>query len=1230
MRKWILPIIFIFSFLTYLKAQNTIYIEILDAPEANKLYNALKTDSTVVQGWPLPEVQILDQDLFLYGLTAFVDVEWITIDDNSRLRKVRTQTIDLSAGNLAGEVPPVKLDSLETLYLNQNLITGINDGFSASRLRELYLEYCQLSSFPDLNFPRLLSVRLDHNRIQGVLPSLHFNELQYLDAGSNQLSGSLRIEAPKLSTLDLDDNQLSGNFSGISAPALKNLFLEDNRFEGILSIPFFPSLKWLDVSGNKYDEIASDFSASLPGLQILDIGYNHLEFDDLETLTNVPLDFSYGGQYPVAIQVEKEIVTQRLVIRTGGVGNNYRWIFVPANSPLRQYPVDSLFRYLSVYIAFDILDNPQLGLKILDSVAGPELVISMMDDPRYYACSVTNSKFPKLKLPATVFESDNKNCWQNSYFTFCFDTEEANWEKGEEDNEIKATKPLTINNFIHFDGNLVLDTANLTIKADGKFFIQDIPIPGGGFGQFTIADGEYELSLGGENGKITGFINDALSRFTPDIGGLELKLEEIALEGGLSADGISMTLEVSWDNITPSCGTSRDQTTAIKLDGLKITRSEGIEVEGMEVSDLGLAPGFCVKELKASYDSDNDKLAFGLTLLTPFIEVGGGLGLVGGEIDSVSMRAELQDAIIPLGTTGIGIIGCEGRVSNITDPPFNIRFGGIFSAVANDHLFKITTSVEYIPPSEIKLEAGDGKFFNPPFYLDDDWWLAEGGVYGQLDFNTWRLKVGGELKLSPYMEDDEKKFMASGKTELAFRKGVFVGQLEGNIRIPELDDGWPYDWMNARLGLPYDISGNALLVYKSSAKFISGDVNLGDRIGNVHYDINLSKRYDEEGFFSFQANEVKFAGASRSDALTIAVPEGTPMLVVRMMGYGSNGEAHFEDPAGGDYFPFQTSPASDWDFDGVNSRGFWSFYQPLPGTWKLDYNNVDSVDWHIFDPVYSLQLQAEVIDEGIRLSWDGSFFEPDDSLDIYTDEDNQGFDGSWIVTLPARQGSYFMSSQDLPPGCSYYLFGVADRRGQLQADYVDDLIDLDHGALLRPINVQWSYDEVSHELLLNWMNPDDPSIAGFLIDRELGEERHTLAMLYPDETQLNLIIEDFLPEQIQLYSYGYGGEQSCPSLLESTTDVDEYPGPDQKSHSFILYPNPASQECRLVLESVGSRYVHVQLFNLMGQLVSQQETAIHEGVNHLVLELDGISPGNYVVRVLDKFHWKSETLVIVL
>src|SRR5690606_29743441 len=153
------------------------------------------------------------------------------------------------------------------------------------------------------------------------------------------------------------------------------------------------------------------------------------------------------------------------------------------------------------------------------------------------------------------------------------------------------------------------------------------------------------------------------------------------------------------------------------------------------------------------------------------------------------------------------------RVSSITNPPWAMRFGGIFSAVLDDDLFRLTTSVEYIPPAELKLEAGDGKLVKLPF--EDDWWLAEGGVYGSIDFSTYKTKIGGSAMIIPYKDDEEKKFMANGSLEVGLstkNQLTMVGTFEGSLTIPEFGDGFPFDWLDNYLGLPYTSGGNGLMV----------------------------------------------------------------------------------------------------------------------------------------------------------------------------------------------------------------------------------------------------------------------------------------------------------------------------------------------------------------------------------------------------------------------------------
>lgn len=1217
--------LFIISLFQFAEAQT--YYQVLDAAEANKLFNALKTDSSNLEGWPLPAGPVGSSDLVLDRQKDLTRVSRVEQQDGSVLFSYKIARLILGNKNLAGVIPAIKLDSLKILRLYGNQITGIDAAIQLPSIDYLDLNENKIESWPNLPFPSLRSLGMEENGMKGPIPFLNFGNLEYLHIDENELTGSLNIHAPKLYSLWVDDNKLSGSLKNINCPNLSSLKIDENSFEGTVEIAHLPELTSLDISENQFVDFGDNFLSNIPKIHHLDCSVNRFQFDDLIPIINAGIsNLEYGPQQYLPVKIEKRVDIQRLIAEVEGTGNLYQWYMVPSESPLRPLPKDSLLLFLRWFLYQDAATS--IGLQPVGNASILEIAIE--ENPLFYACLVKNPQVPDVVIPVLTLDAEASNCWENEYFSFCIIDDKASWGPGDGKNEIKTTKPLSINEILNFEGTITVDTAALKISLDGQIFVQDIPLPGGGVGNFTLANGAYELSLLGKDGKITGFLNDKLSQYTPNIGGLDLKLEDLQLVGGKNAQGISMNLQISWDNLTPSCGTSKDQTTAIKLQGLQITR-DGISVEGMEVGDLGLAPGFCLKELKASYDSEKDKLDFALSVLTPFIEVGGGIGFVGGELDNVAMKAVLQNAIIPIGATGVGIIGCEGRINSIAKPPMNIRFGGIFSAVASRNLFQLTTSMEYIPPSELKVELGDGKFFNPPY--TDDWWLGEGGVYGQLDFKTYRLKLGGELKLSPYNDDQgNKQHMVAAKVDMGYRSnkdgGVFVGRLEGNVTIPELSKDWPYDWLNEKLGLPHQVQGSSVLLYKKRAKYVTGTVNFGGRIGNVRYDMDLSKRYDEEGFFNFEAREISLAGFTRSDQ-ELVIPENTSLAVVRVMGHTSQSVTYLTNPNGKVISINNPGQHAEWNENLEEQKGFWTLYEPYAGTWTISSTQTDSINWFLFGTPQDFVLNVQQEANGLHITWDPSIYNEDDYIDLFIDDNNTGLDGIWIMETSARSGEQFIENIQLPDFCSFYVFGIASSGNKILSTYAEKKIDNISNTFTSPVNLEWSYDKGLKELILEWDAPDEDMLAGYVINRNTKAGEQTIAMLYADETSFSTIIDSFLPDQIVLYSYGLQGESSCPVHLESSVAAEEPEDINNNSALAIhLFPNPARQQCTVSFISQNEKTVRLEVFDIMGKMVKRiPAIKTNAGVNHYSLNLNDLVNGQYVIRMVGQAVWVPGILV---
>jgi Leucine-rich repeat (LRR) protein len=1091
------------------------------------------------------------------------------------------------ANQFTGSLPVFDFPLIEYFDFNHNKITGAIPDYTWPNLLFFDLSWNQITgSMPDLSAPKLKEYLLDNNQLTGNLQHLDFPDLERLYLNKNNLNGTIQttFDFPKLKVFNMQNNALKGPFPFTALPEVEYFYLFFNEFTGPFPDAEMAKLVELRMWNNHFDSLP-DLASGASDLFEISCYNNRLQFDDLLPQKDIPR-FIYGAQDYVDMFAEHLGDSIQLTVHVNGPGNTYAW--------------------------FKGWDKVGEGSDTFN--------IFKTESPADYHCEIRNPQLPDLILQSKLAVDVVPQCWENGIFDICITAPEATWESGEEEHQIQTTYPVSINDFLLFEGSFILDTVNLAVKVDGKFFVEDIQLPGGGFGSFTLAEGEYDLTIAGTDGKLTGFINDALGQYVPEIGGLKIKLDNLQLVGGTHANGLSLAFTVSFDNITPSCGEDPDQTTEIAIEGLVIS-TEGISVEGMKVNDLGLAPGFCLKELEAGYDEEEDKLSFGLTILTPFIEVGGGLGFVGGELDSISMKAELQQHVIPIGTTGIGIIGCEGRINSITDPPWNMRFGGIFRAVLNDDLFQITTSVEYIPPTELKLEAGDGKFFNPPFY--DDWWLVEGGIYGSIDLRAQRMKTGGQLSLVPYKDEEgEKKFMATGSLDLAYTHSAassFFGKFEGMITIPKLADKFPYDWLNAKFGLPHDIGGNGILLYKPQTKFIYGAVDFGGRIGEVEYRIELAKRYDDPDFFSFRMLQGSISRGPSAFTYMTDIPENTRLAILKATNSSTLPTVSLTDPLGNIISIEMPSADAEWNADEIQHNGFWTLYHPAAGHWQIQTDVESSVSIHFMGQEVSFDIEGVDQGDGIEVYWDQNLFMEGDSIDLFADDDLNGYDGTYLLTVDATAGQAMIPIEMVESFCAFTIQALAYRGQSVYADYATDYFESvsDFGP---PKDIQYELDPQTLLLELTWTPSTHPDITGYVIELIENGVPIVIGMPYGIENSFVYQLEEYHGQQLVIYAYGQDGQVSCSSEVIDLiiTDTDEWIG-SQKQENLFVYPNPFRSNCTVRIMSTEHTEGVIRIYNSSGALVKSWPVELIRDINTFEFSSDGMSPGHYIIT----FHGKD-------
>ena len=141
---------------------------------------------------------------------------------------------------------------------------------------------------------------------QGV--SVQAGRVVGVNLASNNLTGRLTSDLRKLSfaaSLNFSNNQIG---SGVPA-----------------SIVQLANLQTLNLANNQLEDLP-DVSA-LPGIQLLDVSANRLQFDDLEPNVNIP-NFNYANQASFGQAIDSlQRVHTRFVhdLAVGGAANQYQW-----------------------------------------------------------------------------------------------------------------------------------------------------------------------------------------------------------------------------------------------------------------------------------------------------------------------------------------------------------------------------------------------------------------------------------------------------------------------------------------------------------------------------------------------------------------------------------------------------------------------------------------------------------------------------------------------------------------------------------------------------------------------------------------------------------------------------------------------------------------------------------------------------------------------------------------
>jgi len=1161
----------------------------------------------------IPTLRILDlSDNNLSGvLPVFIlpALEELNLKNNKitgdlpELDMPNLRIFNMENNSLNGKISNFNSKNLETLNLSLNFwIKGPLPAFDLPKLKELIIVGDIEGSLPVMNLPVAKKIILSGNNMSGELPPIDYPKVEYFNLASNNFTGNIpSVNLPAAVEFSLSSNKLSGKIPSLNLPNVTTINLYNNQFVGGFDNGVYPSLKSLSIYNNDLDTL-TNLKSKYPNLNTLQVQKNKFQFNHIELNLGVT-NLTYSPQDSIYHYKQSLGVLTRFYVLTGGSQNQYQWRKKGVNSTWVDIPNATQSSYTTTFIKGD-----------------------------EYCCKVTSPLAPKLTLYSKLAEEPS--CIALGMFDIC--NESGEWGNGEK-NELVATGKVKINDFINFEGAFTVDTMKLSVKANGSFYLTEIPLPGGSqIGRFNLAEGEYELSLLGDSGVITNFLNGKIKEYSK-IAGIDLKIEKLKLLGGRSANGVGLDIKLGIPGIAGKCdGISDDDANAeVTLKGLKIS-TNGFSMDGVKIENMSMfIKDFCIKKLEAGYDREKNEISAAADIQLPFGQVAGGFKLIDGLIDSIGWRLEATKPPFVLGTTTIGVKGFFGHISSITQPAIEVELGGIFGDIISDDLYTVDASGRTIWPTLFEVK-GDGKFMRPP-KLGLPYQLNS-AVTMTYDHPLSQFKVGFDGKIGT---SDEKEWLmtAQGEFKISAKTSPpkFAGTLTGEMSLPKFGDGFPYSWLESIAPFPLKGSTNATFVW-GNTHLLHGDVSFKLKTFGtfkLKYVADLSKRYGSEDFLWFETDVSLTSKSLRSASdvvlQEVVIPVNTEYAVIRVSGKTDLPVSGLVNPSGK---KIAGTSETDNVLNSNSSAGkeaYWTLLNPVPGKWNVEIQNKavdDSVFVYLKKAESDFSINLSQTGNTVTVTWDKTLFGQGYNIYLMLDEDNQNFDGFSVAEGLANTGSLTFELSNQLNSCSYYLFAQVQGAKETYSKYAKEKLINTKSILIPPVDVSANFDSNTNLTKVRYSDNLDLNTVGYIITvRDSMGRDSVYAVVNRKNGSIDLNIKDASKCTFYFTSYGENGLMGCPSepeLISGLFDVTV-----DEVESISVYPNPVRDFATISFYHKYNEHYDINITDITGRIVAKPASGLsNAGINNIEWNTGKLQNGIYLIVLKTGSEFKTVKCIL--
>ena len=825
---------------------------------------------------------------------------------------------------------------------------------------------------------------------------------------------------------------------------------------------------------------------------------------------------------------------------------------------------------------------------------------------------------------------------------------------------------IVVDDFLYFSGDITLDTNNLEIVSNGKWFV-NLP---------SVPPLEYSLLNGDVNGSYTSGTltlqhNESNMQLASSMFGVKIYPSEISFIGGLYASGITVD---GYFYLNGTLGDCDNQTKEIYFTNL-IFDANGINVGYIGLPSLSLDPTACFSNLQAAYDQISDKLTLYGNFTIPWLSVRSWGEVQGGILGDLTLFSASGEASA-IGETGMSIRNVSGLVTGVSNPPMGMTLNGTVVSASPDFFeFDIGGIVHF--PQQIGFNASQVRMILEHTYGQ---WQIVGPMTGMMNV-TSHVDLKGSIRAGTI---EGQNYVLEGEGQLKYHwkpEEILRGAVKGDVKVVDFPDEFPYDMIEMLWEDEFPVTLKNAEVFVQDRK-IRGNLHFGNLIGSLNFTLDLDKVYGQEGFLVVGSgaqnlngmlrkdwekdeqvqnyNPLKFEGQSLpmlqrkkegTQAITnndtLNLTGGMDKVFIRIMSDTQVPGSYLVDPNGTKH-DADDDPPKDTNVvfkESVNGKkGYWIVKGEFPSGQWIAGSDPDETGPGDYRDVFAtfekrdIELSITKNENDITAEWNNIGVQAGPYLEFYLGLDTNDVNGLLVGTADENVGQFNYTLADTLPDCLYYLYVIRFEGDKIDRYYSTEELWNNKGNLMPPDLSSSVYYGGAKKMVVSWTDPNTiDNVQGYLIRLTYTDStEEIIARPYAGETNIEIDIDiDVVANptlEIALAAFTDKGYQSCWSTLQGVTvDVEDYPfaGFENGEDRMSIFPNPVDEITNIRFKVFENENIKIIIYDLLGnELEVLADDYYSAGIYDLKFKTEKFLSGTYFVKYQAGDYSKTKLMII--